>query len=99
RERGHQCLHPLRADRQRERDAVDKSELVVLAREPARDQAEHSGILTSSSMGGSSSCARHPVAEKQRMCTSVGVTSMRRKFLKRGGSTHSKNSEMYLWKV
>ena len=43
-------------------------------------------MVKSSSTGGSASCARSPVAAKQRTRTAVGVTSRRRKFLKKGGT-------------
>src|SRR5439155_19200277 len=92
------------ADRQRERDAVDERVVVRLAPQPTWNQAEHayprpSGITKSSSIGGSFSCAPQPVAAKQRIRTSAGLTSSRRKCLKSGGSTQVANSERYLWKV
>src|SRR5262249_8175969 len=61
--------------------------------------ASGNGIVKSSSTGGLRSCAPHPVAAKQRIRIPVGPTSRRKKLLKRGGATHSTNSEMYLWNV
>src|SRR3954468_22907718 len=43
------------------------------------------GMVTSSSTGGSISWARLPVAAKQRIRTVPGMTSRRRKDLKKGG--------------
>lgn len=51
----------------------------------AAQTAAVSGMTTSSSTGGSTSCARLPVAAKQRSRTSSGVTSSRRNDLKNGG--------------
>src|SRR5215207_5097331 len=52
-----------------------------------------SSISKSSSTGGFSSCWRQPVAAKQRIRTLLSDASIRRKFLKSGGSFQSKNSE------
>lgn len=42
---------------------------------------------------GRCSCSKQPVAAKQRMVSLFAVQSSRKKFLKRGGSFQSKNSE------
>src|SRR5215203_2853022 len=51
----------------------------------------------SSSSGGSSSCSAQPVAAKQRIRTSSGEASIRKKFLNSGGSFQSKNLEKKWW--
>src|SRR5918995_5486265 len=48
-------------------------------------------ILTSSSKGGFFSWSRQPVAAKQQMLSSLPWTSIRRKFLKSGGSLQPHN--------